>query len=82
MINQEESRQKFTQYLAQTGEVGFIERVQHPIAHVSGIPGAGVWEVIYCENGCMGVVMSLAGDLAEVLLLSVRKFAEQALLWK
>ena len=70
MINQEESRQKFTQYLAQTGEVGFIERVQHPIAHVSGIPGAGVWEVIYCENGCMGVVMSLAGDLAEVLLFS------------
>src|SRR3990172_11363415 len=68
MINQEESRQKFSQYLEQTGEVGFIEKVQQPIAHVSGMPGVGVWEVVYSENGYMGVVMALAGDFAEVLL--------------
>lgn len=68
MTNPEESRQKFNQYLEQIGEIGFVERVHHPVAHVSGLPGATIWEVVYCENGCLGVVMALNDEFAEVLL--------------
>ncbi|GIW60427.1 MAG: ATP synthase subunit alpha [Patescibacteria group bacterium] len=68
MTNTEESRQKFAQYLEQIGEIGFVERVHHPVALVSGLPGANIWEVVYFECGCLGVVTSLNDELVEVLL--------------
>ncbi len=67
MVN-DENLVKYKTCLDQVGEVGFIDKIHHPIAQVTGIPGAGIWEVVYCENGCMGMVLELKGEFAEVLL--------------
>lgn len=69
-LNSNTLTESFQDILTRTEEVGFVEKAQHPVIYVSGIPGACVWESVVCEDGTLGVVTSLEGEYAEVLLFS------------
>lgn len=62
--------EKFKDSLEKTRETGFVEKVAPPIVYVSGLPHARHWEIIFFESGCLGVVMSLTSDFAEIMVLS------------
>ena len=59
----EEGLQKFNEY-------GEVVEVRHPIALVSGIPGARAQEVVVFDSGERGQVISLAPAQATVLILA------------
>ncbi len=59
---------KFNKYLEETGEIGFVEKVQQPIIYSSGIPTARIWEVVCFEDGSTGVITALNDELAEILM--------------
>ena len=65
-------KQKFEKCLEINKEVGFVEKIIPPIVYVRGLPEAKVWEVVYFEEGYMGVIKSLEGDLVEVLVFTDR----------
>lgn len=60
----------FKRYLEKTEEVGFVEKVDHTMAYVSGLPHVHLNEMIFFENGTKGQVISLEKDYVEVLLLT------------
>ena len=57
----------FSQYLEQTGEVGFIEQAFQSIVYVKGLPSAKPNEVIMFETGDLGEVISMTDEYVEVL---------------
>ncbi|MDC0449025.1 F0F1 ATP synthase subunit alpha [bacterium] len=61
---------KYKDCLDRVGETGFVETVVPPLVYVNGIPDARLNEVIFFENGVMGIVRALASDSAEVLVFS------------
>lgn len=65
-------KQKFEKCLEVNKEVGFVEKIIPPIVYVRGLPEAKVWEVVYFEEGYMGVIKSLESDLVEVLVFTDR----------
>ena len=60
----------FEKHLREVGEVGFVERVNRAIVHVSGLPGAHPYEVVLMESGETGQVLSLGEELMEILVFS------------
>ena len=60
-------REKFTEYLNKNQEIGFVEKVNHPVVYIRGLPGARISEVVIFESGCMGVVTSLSEEYVEVM---------------
>ncbi len=63
-------KKKFEESLDRTKEIGFIEKVSHPIVYANGLPGAKTWEVVYFNSGHMGFVTALTADYAEIMLFS------------
>ncbi|MBW6441840.1 F0F1 ATP synthase subunit alpha [Patescibacteria group bacterium] len=60
-------KQQFTDYMHKNQEIGFIEKVHHPVAYVKGLPGVILSEVVYFESGCMGLVTGLSTEHVEIL---------------
>lgn len=61
---------KFEDYLEQTQEVGYVDQVVHSMLRVRGLPGVRAQEVVVFENDGTGLILSLGGDVVEVLPLS------------
>lgn len=61
-------KQSFIECLENNKEVGFVEKVVHPIVYAKGLPEARVWEVVYFENGLLGVVTALVENYVEILV--------------
>lgn len=59
----------FKYYLNDTGEIGYVTKVVHSIVYVEGLPGVHTSEVILFKDGGQGLVLSLAEEYIEVLLL-------------
>ena len=60
----------FNTYLEKSGEVGFVEMVDHPIVKISGLPTVTPREVVVFESGQIGHVLSLEEDFVEILVFS------------
>lgn len=60
----------FEKYLDEFGEVGFVDQIIHSIVYASGLPTVRPHEIVIFESGSVGQVLSLADDLAEILLLA------------
>lgn len=60
----------FTQYLEETGEVGFVRRVIASLVYVEGLPGAHLEELIAFETGESGQVTALGEHMVEVMAFS------------
>ncbi len=63
-------KQNFTDSMNKNQEIGFVEKISHPIAYVRGLPGCVYSEIIYSESGSMGMVVGLTLDHVEVLMFS------------
>jgi len=63
-------KQKYTEYITKNSEIGFVEKVNHPVIYVRGLPGCVYSEVVYFESGDMGMVVGLSLDYVEVLSFS------------
>lgn len=61
---------QFDHYLDLFKEIGFIEKVTHPIVYVNGLPTARPDEVVIFENGEFGQVLSLNENMSEILVFS------------
>lgn len=57
----------FAAYLDEVEEIGYVDKIVHSIAYISGLPKAHPSEVILFENGDSGQVLSLSKDYVEVL---------------
>ena len=66
-------KQKFSDSMVETKEIGFVEKINHPVAYVNGLPSAVLSEIVYFETGSMGMVTGLTTDHVEVLT-----FADEA----
>ncbi len=62
----------FKDLLKKTGEIGYIEHVNHYIVQVSGLPTVHLQELVAFETGETGQVISLAENVLEVLVFSKR----------
>ena len=60
-------KQKYTEYITKNSEIGFVEKVNHPVIYIKGLPGCVYSEVVYFESGYMGMVVGLSSDYVEVL---------------
>ncbi len=60
----------FSDYLEQSGEVGFVDTVLGPIIYAHGFPHTRPKEMVLFETGEMGFVMSFNRDQIEIALLS------------
>jgi F-type H+/Na+-transporting ATPase subunit alpha len=60
----------FNEYLAESGEIGFIEAVNYTVVSVSGLPNAKPLEIIMLETGDIGYLLGLHKDYADVLMFS------------
>lgn len=58
----------FQTLLKKSGEIGYVSRINHYIAFVSGLPSVKLSELVVTETGDTGQVVSLSRDTAEVLL--------------
>ena len=63
-------KQNFTYSMNKNQEIGFVEKISHPISYVRGLPGCVYSEIIYSESGSMGMVVGLTLDHVEVLMFS------------
>ncbi|MCA9389951.1 F0F1 ATP synthase subunit alpha [candidate division WWE3 bacterium] len=64
----DESQKSFESYLENANEVGFVEKVIHPITHIKGLPGVHPEELVVFETGELGQVFSVNEDSHEILL--------------
>ena len=62
---------KFNILLQKIEEIGYIERITHPIVYVSGLPGAVLNEIVLFETGEEGYIFSLEDDYAKAVTFSV-----------
>lgn len=60
----------FNFYINSSSEIGYVQKIENVIAYVDGLPTAKPEEIVLFETGEFGIVMSLASDLVEVLILS------------
>jgi len=60
----------FSQLLKLTNEVGYIEAVNGSLCHVSGLPGAKLYERVLLETGQTGYVLAAQAQFLEVLVAS------------
>jgi F-type H+/Na+-transporting ATPase subunit alpha len=60
----------FQQYLEKTGEMGTITEVLHTIIHVVGLPHAAPNELVLCETGEFGQILSLTPEFVEIMIFS------------
>jgi len=68
MPSSDNYKEKYKKCLEEVKEIGFVEKIVPPIIYVKGLPGARIWEVVYFENGYLGLVTSLIQDYVEVLV--------------
>jgi F-type H+-transporting ATPase subunit alpha len=59
----------FTFYLDKTGEIGHVEKNLKTLVYLKGLPEIKPNEVVFFENGYLGVVLGFDEDLVEVLVL-------------
>lgn len=62
------ARKQFADYLKESGEVGYVEKVISSIISVEGLPNIKLGEMVLIEGGKLGQVMSLTPDQVEVLV--------------
>lgn len=67
------TQESFTNFLNETGEVGFVEAYDHPIIEVSGLPGAVIKETVLFESGGLGQVMLLGEEKIKIMSLSPKQ---------
>lgn len=60
----------YEEQLKLTGEYGVVEQVTQSIAHVAGLPGAHIHELVVFETGHIGEVFLIDRDRCEILILS------------
>ncbi len=60
----------FQQYLTSAEEIGFVEACNQSIVYASGLPNATTQEIVMFESGELGVILSMARNQVEILLLS------------
>lgn len=60
-------KKNFVDSLEKNHEIGFVEKVHHPVAYVRGLPGAIYSEIVFFESGCMGMVTGLTTEYVEVM---------------
>jgi len=60
-------------YIDKTQEVGFVEKIIHSLAYLSGLPQAKPYEIVVFEDGGLGQIIALNPEYVEVLLLSNSK---------
>lgn len=60
----------FEKYLAETGEIGYVEEVAHAIVQASGLPNVLPTELVVFESGERGQVISLGRERVEILVFS------------
>lgn len=63
-------KQYFTDFMHKNQEIGFVEKITHPVAYIKGLPGAVYSEIVYFESGSMGMVTGLTLDHVEILTFS------------
>ena len=61
---------KITDYLNETGEIGYVKKVINIIVYADGLPSVKPGEVVVFENGESGKVMSLAPESVEIMTFS------------
>jgi len=66
--NKKSSKNLFTGYLKESGEVGYVEKVVSSIIQVVGLPSVKLGEMVLLESGQLGQVMCLRPDQVEVLV--------------
>jgi len=59
----------FDDYLKENGEIGHIQSIVQSIVYVSGLPSLRPRELVVAEGGQRGIVQSLNGETAEILML-------------
>jgi len=64
---------ELTYYVDKTQEVGYVEKIFHSLAYISGLPKAKPYEIVVFENGGLGQIIALNPEYVEVLLLSNAK---------
>ncbi len=60
-------KEKFIECMNSNQEIGFVEKVNHPVVYVKGLPNVILSEVVFFESGCMGITTSLSEDYVEVM---------------
>lgn len=60
-------KQRFIECMHENEEVGFVEKINHPVVYARGLPGVVYSEIVYFESGSMGMVTGLTVDHVEVL---------------
>lgn len=61
---------KFATYLEKNKEIGFVEKIMHPVIYVSGLPTAHLNEFVVFETGHIGFITALLESFAEIVVLS------------
>lgn len=64
------SEQMFQKYLNESGEVGTVKLVTHPIVKLDGLPTVRTEEIVLFESGEIGQVLSADPDFVDVLTFS------------
>ena len=67
MSSTENYKIKFNECMQKNREIGFIEKVHHPVAYIKGLPGVMLSEVVYFESGSEGLVTGLSDEHVEIL---------------
>jgi len=60
----------YSYYLETINEFGIVDQITHPIATITGLPGAKPREIVLFETGQVGEVFFLSHENAHVLLFS------------
>lgn len=60
----------FDQWLKKTGEYGVVDKVNHPIVFVEGLPSVKIHEVVMFESGQKGEVFTISRDAIEIRIFS------------
>ncbi|MCA9398046.1 F0F1 ATP synthase subunit alpha, partial [candidate division WWE3 bacterium] len=60
----------FEEIIEQTGEIGFVTRISHPIISVEGLPTIHPEELVIFESGELGQVFTINKESVEILALS------------
>jgi F-type H+-transporting ATPase subunit alpha len=68
MLSRSALKEQYSLALAELSEIGYVKKINHPIVYIEGLPGAHVHELVYFENGQLGVVTSLTEEYVEVCI--------------
>ncbi len=62
----------FNKFLNETGEVGYVNALEHPVIKVEGLPHASPKELVLFENGGVGQIITLDTKVLDVVSFSNR----------